>query len=43
MGHGYRTWDLDVYRDCEFDANTVYMITVYPETGKVIDIYDIKN
>ena len=40
MGHGCRTWDLDVYRDCEFDVDTVYMITVYPETGKVVDIYE---
>ena len=43
MGHGCRTWDLDVYRDCEFDVDAVYMITVHPETGKVIDIYDIKS
>ena len=43
MGHDSRTWDLDVYRDCEFDADAVYMITVYPKTGKVINIYDIKS
>lgn len=40
LGHGLRTWNLDVYRDCDFESENIYMITVYPETGKVVDIYE---
>lgn len=40
IGHGHRTWDLDIYKDCEFEAGTIYTVTVHPETGKVVDIYE---